>query len=208
MKARMRVLRLTPQAEARESWYATVFGDGREYVVDGASSSRLSPSKAAATSSAEPRPPTSKACAPVARTADPSPLLLVFGLCLSPRSSLPEPTVAMPELAARFGMNLSPAYDRVVLFAFWRRGTLRLVDAGVFAPVPTSVKSETPSSRARRGVCAVLAMFDLGESRCVLEEDFWKCAARFPPYVDLDARRLSSLDVGRSGVKGDELLAC
>jgi hypothetical protein len=113
----MRVLRLTPQAEARESWYATVFGDGREYVVDGSSSARLSPSKASAISSAEPRPPTSKACAPVARTEEPSPLL-VFGLCLSPRSSFPEPTVAMPELAARLGMNLSPAYERVVLFVF------------------------------------------------------------------------------------------
>ncbi len=73
--------------------------------------------------------------------------------------------------------------------------------------MPVSVKSETPSSKARRGVCALLAMFDFGESRCdVLEADFAKCDDRFPPYVDLDDLMLSFSMVFLSGVKGDELL--
>lgn len=42
---------------------------------------------------------------------------LVFGRCLSLMSSLPEPTVAIAELAARFGMNRSPK-ERVVLVDF------------------------------------------------------------------------------------------
>jgi hypothetical protein len=47
-------------------------------------------------------------------------------------------------------------------------------------------------------------MFDFGESRCaILDEDFVKWDVRLPPYVD--ARMLSSLEVGLSGVKGDEL---
>jgi hypothetical protein len=88
----------------------------------------------------------------------------------------------MPELAVLFGMNLSPPYEMVVLFDFVRRGAfLDLELEGVLTPVPTSVKSETPSSRARRGVATTRAMFDLGESLCVLDEDLVKCAERFPP---------------------------
>lgn len=89
---------------------------------------------------------------------------------------------------------------------FCRRGALRdLLLAGVLQPVPVRVKSETPSSKARRGVCAFLAMLDFGESRCdVLEADFAKCDDRFPPYVDLDA--LFSFSDFLSGVKGDEWL--
>jgi hypothetical protein len=63
LNSRMRVPRLTPQAEANESWYATLFGDGREYVVCSSSSPRFNPSKAAAASSAD-RPPKSKEEAP------------------------------------------------------------------------------------------------------------------------------------------------
>jgi hypothetical protein len=114
----------------------------------------------------------------------------------------------MAELAARFGMNRSPN-DRVVFVDLCRRGPfLALLLAGVLVqPVPVRVKSETPSSRARRGVAVALAMFDFGESRCdVLEADFEKCEERLPPYVDVDARMLSFLDDGLSGVKGDELL--
>jgi hypothetical protein len=116
----------------------------------------------------------------------------------------------MAELAARLGINLSPANESVVLVDFCRRGPfLALLLAGVFVqPVPVRVKSETPSSRARRGVCVARAMFDFGESRwVVLELDFEKCEERLPPYVDLvDARTLSCWEVGLSGVKGEELL--
>jgi hypothetical protein len=188
-------LRDTPQAEARESWNATVFGDGREYV-DGSSSASFNdndPSAARASS------------APDANTAELSPPL-VLGRCLSPRSSFPEPTVAIAELVARFGINLSPN-ESVVLVDFWRRGPFldRLL-AGVLAPVPVRAKSETPSSSARRGVCVPLAMLDFGESRCdVLDADFEKCDDRFPPYVDFEGALMLSLsNVFRSGVKGDE----
>jgi len=116
--------------------------------------------------------------------------------------------VAIAELAARFGINRSPAKDRVVLVDFWRRGPFldRLL-AGVLHPVPVRAKSETPSSRARRGVCAPLAMLDFGESRCdVLDADFEKWEDKFPPYVDFeDARMLSLFNVCLSGVKRDEL---
>jgi hypothetical protein len=75
--------------------------------------------------------------------------------------------VAIAELAARLGMKRSPAKARVVFVDFCRSGPfLALLLAGVLVhPVPVKVKSETPSSRARRGVCVVLAMFDFGESR-------------------------------------------
>jgi len=93
----------------------------------------------------------------------------------------------------------------VVLVDFWRRGPFRLL-RGVLHPVPVSAKSETPSSRARRGVCTPLAMFDLGESRCdVRDADFVKCDDKFPPYTDFVAT-LSLSNVFLSGVKGDELL--
>lgn len=75
-------------------------------------------------------------------------------------------------------------------------------------PVPTSVKSDTPSSRAFRGVATLRAMLDLGESRCEdFEFDLAKCEDRFPPYTDLpDGRHASRLDDCLSGVKGEELL--
>jgi hypothetical protein len=167
-----------------------VFGEGREYS-DGSSSFNDNDPIAASASSA-----------PDARTDDPSPPLVLGRF--SPRSSLPEPAVAMAELAVLFGMNRSP-YERVVLVDFCRRGPfLDLLLLGVLQPVPVSVKSETPSSKARRGVCAPLAMFDFGESRCcVLEADFVKCDDKFPPYVDL---MLSFSNVFLSGVKGEELL--
>lgn len=104
LKARMRWLRETPQAEAMESWYATVFGDGREYVDGSSSSFKDNEPRAAKASSA-----------PDARTEEPSPPA-VFGL-FSPASSFPDPTLTIAELAARFGMNLSP-YERVVLVDF------------------------------------------------------------------------------------------
>ena len=129
------------------------------------SSPRLNPSKAATASSVELLPPTSKACAPAASTEEPSPPL-VFGLDLGVKSSLPDPTVAIAELAARLGIKRSPAKARVVLVGFCLSGPfLDLLLEGVLAPVPIRVKSETPSSRARRGVCVALAMLDLGESR-------------------------------------------
>ena len=172
-----------------------MLGEGRLYV-DGSSSSFNDNDPSAAKASS----------APDAKTLELSPPL-VFGRCLSLCSSLPEPTVAIAELAARLGMNRSP-YERVVFVDFCRRGAFRdLLLLGVFAPVPVSVKSETPSSRARRGVCAFLAILDFGESRCVvLDADFAKCDVRFPPYVDLDDLMLSLSNVFLSGVKGDELL--
>jgi len=172
-----------------------VFGEARVYV-DGSSSSFNDNDPSAANASS----------APDARTVELSPPL-VFGRDLSFRSSLPEPTVAMPELAARLGMNRSP-YEMVVLEDFCRSGPFRdLLLPGVFAPVPVSVKSDTPSSRARRGVCALLAMLDFGESRCAFREaDFVKCDDRFPPYVDFDALMLSLSKVLPSGVKGEVLL--
>jgi len=78
------------------------------------------------------------------------------------------------------------------------------LDPGVLAPVPVSVKSETPSSRARRGVWTPLAMLDFGESRCEGLEADLKCDERLPPYVD---DRMLSLSNFLSGVKGEELLA-
>lgn len=192
LKARIRWLRETPHAEARESWYATVFGDGREYV-DGSSSSfnDNDPSAANASSAAD------------ARTDELSPALLVFGR-FSPKSSFPDPTFAIADDAVRLGINRSP-YERVVLVDFCLRGAFRdLLLLGVLAPVPVRVKSETPSSRARRGVATPLAMLDFGESRC-LEADL-KCEERFPPYVD--DRMLWLSYVLLSGVNGDELLFC
>ncbi len=76
-----------------------------------------------------------------------------------------------------------------------------LLLAGVLQPVPVNVKSETPSSRARRGVFVLLAILDFGESRC-LEADFAKCDDKFPPYVDFEDVLISSDFL--SGVKGDE----
>jgi hypothetical protein len=105
LKARMRWLRDTPQADAKESWYATVFGDGREYAEASSSSSFNDNDPSAARASS----------APDAKTVELSPPL-VLGLCLSPTSSFPEPTVAIAELAARLGMNRSN--DRVVLVDF------------------------------------------------------------------------------------------
>lgn len=146
-------MRETPQADARESWYATVFGDGRLYV-DGSSSSFNDSDPSAANASS----------APDAKTFELSPPL-VFGRCLSLCSTLPEPTVAIAELAARLGINRSP-YESVALVDFCRRGPFRdLLLLGVLAPVPVRAKSETPSSRARRGVCVFLAILDFGESR-------------------------------------------
>lgn len=95
LNARIRWLRETPQADARESWYATVFGDGRVYV-DGSSSSFNDNDPSAARASS----------APDANTDELSPPL-VLGL-FSPRSSFPDPTVVIAELAARFGMKRSP----------------------------------------------------------------------------------------------------
>ena len=170
-----------------------MFGEGREYV-DGSSSSL---------SDNEPRAARASSAAD-ARTVEFSPVL-DFGL-FSQTSSFPEPTLTMAELAVLFGMKRSP-YDRVVLVDFWRRGPLRdRLLLGVLQPVPVSAKSETPNSKARRGVWTPLAMFDFGESRCdIFEVDFVKCDDRFPPYTDLVAT-LSLSNVFLSGVKGEELL--
>lgn len=105
-------------------------------------------------------------------------------------------------------MKRSPK-ERVVLVVFCRRGPLldRLL-AGVLhpGPVPASVKSETPSSRARRGVRVSLAMLDFGESRwVVLETDLAKCEERLPPYVE-DGRVVSISDAFLSGVNGEGVL--
>ena len=87
---------------------------------------------------------------------------------------------------------------------FWRRGPfLDRELAGVLHPVPVSVKSETPSSRARRGVCAFLAIFDFGESRCEgLEADLVKIDVKFPLYIGLEVFS----DAFLSGVNGEEPL--
>lgn len=71
---------------------------------------------------------------------------------------------------------------------------LDLALAGVLLnPVPVKAKSETPSSRALRGVVTPLAMLDLGESRCAADLAKWE--ARFPLYNDLECF---------SGVNGEE----
>jgi hypothetical protein len=79
---------------------------------------------------------------------------------------------------------------------------------GVLHPVPVRAKSETPSSRACRGVWTPFAMLDFGESRCdLLVDDFAKCAVKFPPYVDLAGLMLSSAETFFSGgVNGDDWL--
>lgn len=191
----MRWLRETPQAEARESWYATVPGEGRVYVEGSSSSFNDNEPRAANASSAAD-----------ARTDELS--LLDFGR-RSLRSSFPDPTVAIAEEAARLGINRSP-YERDVLVDFCLRGPfLDLAELGVLAPVPVSVKSETPSSRARRGVATPLAMLDFGESRCDALEADLKCEDRFPPYVDLPDLMLWLSYTLLSGVNGEELLtAC
>lgn len=134
-------MRETPQADARESWYATVFGDGREYVEGSSSSFSDNEPRAARASST-----------PDANTVELSPPL-VLGLCFSPASSLPEPTLAIAELAPRLGMKRS-AKESVVLVDFCRsRGPLRdLLEAGVLAPVDVRVKSLIPRSSALLGV--------------------------------------------------------
>ena len=68
----------------------------------------------------------------------------------------------------------------------------------LFKPVPVRVKSDTPSSRALRGVQTTRAMFDFGDSRRgFFEVDRVRCAMKLPPYVDLDFP---------SGVKGEVLI--
>lgn len=86
----------------------------------------------------------------------------------------------------------------MVFAAFCRREAfLDLALVGVLVrPVPVRAKSDTPSSRALRGVETPLAMLDFGESRCAaLELDRAKCEVRLPPYDDLDCL---------SGVNGEE----
>lgn len=117
-----------------------VFGDGREYEAGSSSSSMVNDSRAASASPA-----------PDARTEELS--LMLFGLCFSAKSAFPQPAVVMAELAARSGINLSPEYETVVLVDFERIGAFLVRGAtGVLHPVPVRAKSETPSSRACRGV--------------------------------------------------------
>ncbi len=76
-------------------------------------------------------------------------------------------------LAARLGMNLSPAFwgTRMVVLPVLARSGHSFFDRSfdglglTVEPVPVRVQSETPSS-SRLGDFADLAIFDLGESRC------------------------------------------
>lgn len=166
MNAKMRVFRDTPHAEARVDSYATASGAGLTYEVVSSLSSRLSPSRAAVASSSVAVPPISKALAALANTVEPS---LVLGRIFS-FSGFADPTIARPSLAVRFGIKRSLASRRIVVLPdLVRKGPflrLQLFDGvcPTVDPVPVNVQSEMPSSRCR-GVCLVLAMFDLGESR-------------------------------------------
>jgi hypothetical protein len=180
----MRVLRETPQAEARVDSYARVSRAG--FVLDkGSSLSAIErPSSAATASSSELRPPISNALAALAKIADPSPLL-VFGRWQS-ASALPEPAMTKPSLAVRLGMNRSPASARRVIFAGLDRSgpffRAQLFDGvcPTVVPVPVRVQSDIPSSRCL-GECLALAMFDFGESRYAgFELDLAKYDDRLP----------------------------
>jgi hypothetical protein len=72
-----------------------------------------------------------------------------------------------------------------------------LVDVVVVVPVPVSDHSETPSSK-RRG--ELRAMLDLGESRVGLETERWIRAMKLPPWIDSCA---SASGVMLRGVRGE-----
>lgn len=172
LKARMRVLSGTSQADARLLVKATVFGDGLvSLTVSSSLSSKLKPSNDRVGSSSEARPPMSKALAARERTVEPSERKVVLGR--ESNSILPVPTLQMASLAVRLGMKRSAA-----LYAMRTLDLLfgRLVRdfGGVLEPVPVKVHSERPRSR-RRGVL-VDAMFDLGVSRAA---DFCAAYANF-----------------------------
>lgn len=186
---------LTPQALARESWYATVLGDGRETSSEEVSASwskfRLSSAAIASSAAAD-------------RMADESELRWTFFFLEGP-SGLPQPVLTIAELAPRLGMKRSAAWvgtalvldldetdlavadlDEVVLV----EAALVLVPAGdlhwLYLPVPVKVKSDTPSSSALLGAAVERAMLDLGEFCCCwgclgLALERARCAVRFPP---------------------------
>lgn len=167
LNSRMRVFMLTPQALARESWYATVLGDGRAMSSADVSASwsmfKLSSAAIASSAAAD-------------RMADESELMLTFFFLEGP-SSFPEPALATAELAPRLGMKRSAAwvgtafvldfevvdFDEVDL----EEVDLDFVPLGdldrLCLPVPVKVKSDTPSSSAFLGVAVERAMLDFGE---------------------------------------------
>lgn len=206
LKARIRVLRETPHAEAREDSYARVSGAGLVYDEVSSLSVIERLSNAATASSSELRPPISNALAALAKIVEPSPPL-VFGRWQS-ASALPEPAMTKPSLAVRLGINRSPASARRVIFAgldrngpFFRE---QLFDGvcPMVVPVPVKVQSEIPSSRCL-GECLALAIFDFGESRYAnLELDLAKYDDKLP-YMDCEVTRALSVD-WQGGVKGEE----
>jgi len=206
LNARMRVFSDTPQADASDDSYAMVSRAGLVYEAESSLSFRLSPSRAAVASSSELLPPTWNALAALARTVEPSPLL-VLGRTFS-ASGFAEPAIARPSLAVRLGMKRSPASRRIVVLPDLVRSgpflRLQLFDGvcPIVEPVPVNVQSETPNSRCL-GVCLPLAIFDFGESRWAdLDADFAKYEERLPYVEALATREESAVCLG--GVNGDE----
>lgn len=183
LKARIRVLRLTPHAEASDDWYAAASGAGfLDCERSSLSSSRLRPSKEREGSSSDVRPFRSNVLAALANTDEPSPVELDLGRCSM--LILPVPTLQVASLAVRLGMKRSAELYAILVFvgrdrrvtSFFAFGVL--VEVVVVVPVPVSAHSDTPSSN-RRG--ELRAMFDLGESRVVLETECWMRAMKLPP---------------------------
>jgi len=180
LKARIRVLRETPHADASDDWYAAVSGAALDCDRSSSSSSRVRPSSERVASSSDPRPPRSNALAAVASTDDPSPVELDLGRWS--RSSLPEPALQMASLAVRLGMKRSAALYAILVLMGRDRMVPSFFALGVLVdvlPVPVRAHSDTPRS-TRRGELT-RAMFDLGESRVVLEMERCTRDMKLPP---------------------------
>jgi hypothetical protein len=138
--------------------------------------------------------------AALANTDEPSPVELDLGRCS--RSILPVPTLQVASLAVRLGMKRSAALYVILVFVGRDRRVTSFFALGVLievvvVPVPVSAHSDTPSSN-RRG--EERAMFDLGESRVVLETERWMRAMKLPPWIDSCA---SASGAWLRGVRGE-----
>jgi hypothetical protein len=98
---------------------------------------------------------------------------------------LPVPTLQMASLAVRLGMKRSAALYAILVLVGRDRRVLSFFALGVLVvlPVPVSVHSDTARSATRRGELT-RAMFDLGESRAVLEMERWMRDMKLPPWID------------------------